>query len=140
MAAANWNPGPLSTEGPSALELKQTQQLEQVRRGLCIAPLHAPPPPADRAPTGAAASAPPSRSQYLRSQSLYESVEEATLREEVLGQLDFIVNQWIKRVAAEVGLDSTSVQEAKARIFTFGSYRLGVNGPGARRVAVQTER
>ena len=43
-------------------------------------------------------------------------------------------------MAAEVGLDSTSVQEAKARIFTFGSYRLGVNGPGARRVAVQTER
>jgi hypothetical protein len=30
--AAQWHPGPLSTEGASALELKQSQHLEQVRR------------------------------------------------------------------------------------------------------------
>ncbi|KAJ8476099.1 hypothetical protein OPV22_019826 [Ensete ventricosum] len=51
--------------------------------------------------------------KYLADAGLFESKEEAVAREEVLGKSDQIV------------------EEANAKIFTFGSYRLGVHGPGA---------
>ncbi|XP_071716210.1 nuclear poly(A) polymerase 1-like [Rutidosis leptorrhynchoides] len=69
--------------------------------------------------------------QFLADAGLYESHEEAISREEVLGRLDQIVKIWVKKVSRARGLNDQLVQEANAKIFTFGSYRLGVHGPGA---------
>ncbi|XP_057549428.1 nuclear poly(A) polymerase 1 [Amaranthus tricolor] len=69
--------------------------------------------------------------KYLENVGLYESQEEAVRREEVLGRLDQIVKFWVKTISRAKGLNEQFVQEANAKIFTFGSYRLGVHGPGA---------
>ncbi|KAL3512211.1 hypothetical protein ACH5RR_024928 [Cinchona calisaya] len=69
--------------------------------------------------------------KFLADVGLYESQEEAISREEVLGRLDQIVKTWVKNVSRARGLNEQLVQEANAKIFTFGSYRLGVHGPGA---------
>ncbi|GLJ35637.1 hypothetical protein SUGI_0716290 [Cryptomeria japonica] len=69
--------------------------------------------------------------EFLRSQGLYESPEEAALRVEVLAEIDQISKSWVKRVTKERGYDDQMVEGANAKIFTFGSYRLSVHGPGA---------
>ncbi|GMP83516.1 hypothetical protein CsSME_00037400 [Camellia sinensis var. sinensis] len=69
--------------------------------------------------------------KFLADVGLYESQEEAIKREEVLGRLDQIVKIWVKNISRAKGFNEQLVQEANAKIFTFGSYRLGVHGPGA---------
>ena len=64
----------------------------------------------------------------MKAEGLYESQAEAELREEVLGRLDCLVKEWIKGVAEAQG---QPIDDANAKIYTFGSYRLGVHGPGA---------
>ena len=68
--------------------------------------------------------------QCLHDLGLYESHEEAVLREEVLGRLDALAKEWVRRVGAVYGMSDVGDVEAGAKIFTFGSYRLGVHGPG----------
>ncbi|KAL4614962.1 hypothetical protein ACB092_07G090400 [Castanea dentata] len=62
---------------------------------------------------------------------LYECHDEAVKRQEVLGRLDQIVKAWVKKVTEAKGYNEEMVGKANAVIFTFGSYRLRVNGPGA---------
>ncbi|CAL4940194.1 unnamed protein product [Urochloa decumbens] len=69
--------------------------------------------------------------KYLSDTGLYESQEDAVSREEVLGKLDQTVKAWIKKATRISGYGEQFVHEANAKIFTFGSYRLGVHGPGA---------
>ncbi|KAJ7954227.1 Nuclear poly(A) polymerase [Quillaja saponaria] len=69
--------------------------------------------------------------KFLYDTGLYESQEEAVRREEALGSLDQIVKAWVRNVTKEKGLSQQLIEEANAKIFTFGSYRLGVHGPGA---------
>ncbi|XP_073140263.1 nuclear poly(A) polymerase 1-like isoform X2 [Henckelia pumila] len=69
--------------------------------------------------------------KFLADAGLYESHEEAIKREEVLGRLDQIVKTWVKNISRAKGFNEQMVHEANAKIFTFGSYRLGVHSPGA---------
>ena len=62
--------------------------------------------------------------------NLYDSPEEAAQREELLGILDQLVKQWIQGVARNYGFGESICLEANAKIFTFGSNRLGVHSPG----------
>ncbi|KAF7843926.1 nuclear poly(A) polymerase 1 [Senna tora] len=68
--------------------------------------------------------------KILEDVGVYESREEAIRREEVLGRLDQIVKSWVKNVTQKKGFIKHMVEEANAKIFSFGSYRLGVHGPG----------
>ncbi|GLT85472.1 hypothetical protein SLE2022_036620 [Rubroshorea leprosula] len=69
--------------------------------------------------------------KFLVDSGLYESKEEAAKREEVLGRISLIVKDWVKQLTHQRGYSDQMVEEANAIIFTFGSYRLGVHGPGA---------
>ncbi|KAK7410403.1 hypothetical protein VNO78_01160 [Psophocarpus tetragonolobus] len=68
--------------------------------------------------------------KFLLDSGLYESSEEAAARKEVLHRLDQIVKNWVKQLTRQRGYTDQMVEDANAVIFTFGSYRLGVHGPG----------
>jgi len=52
-------------------------------------------------------------------------------REIVLGRVALLVKQFVKKVSMERGLSEAAANAAGGKIFTFGSYRLGVHGPGS---------
>ena len=62
--------------------------------------------------------------------NLYENKEDTVKREEVLHKLDTIVKKVIYSLAIAKGKTEEEAREAGGKIFTFGSYRLGVVGPG----------
>ncbi|XP_010536219.1 PREDICTED: nuclear poly(A) polymerase 4-like [Tarenaya hassleriana] len=69
--------------------------------------------------------------KFLIDSGLYESKEETDKREEVLSQIKQIVTNWVKALTRQRGYTDQMAEEANAVILTFGSYRLGVHGPGA---------
>ncbi|KAL5728985.1 polynucleotide adenylyltransferase [Ranunculus cassubicifolius] len=69
--------------------------------------------------------------KYLVDAGLYETSEETSKREEVLCQIDQVVKAWVKQLTRQRGYTDQMVEDANAVVFTFGSYRLGVHGPGA---------
>ncbi|XP_057773155.1 nuclear poly(A) polymerase 4-like isoform X1 [Salvia miltiorrhiza] len=69
--------------------------------------------------------------KFLVESELYESAEESAKREAVLARLKQIVKDWVKELTRLRGYTDQMVEDANAVIFTFGSYRLGVHGPGA---------
>lgn len=67
----------------------------------------------------------------LTLRGVYEGVEEGRLRERVLGRLHALVQQFVLRSAQAHGFSDHAARATGGKIFTFGSYRLGVHGPGA---------
>lgn len=49
----------------------------------------------------------------------------------MLLELSGLVSEWARRVSVSQGLPDAEARKTGTRIFTFGSYRLGVDGPGA---------
>jgi poly(A) polymerase len=53
------------------------------------------------------------------------------LREIVLGRVAAVVKTFVKVAGMKHGLSESAAAAAGGKIFTFGSYRLGVHGPGS---------
>ncbi|CCM01737.1 uncharacterized protein FIBRA_03803 [Fibroporia radiculosa] len=69
--------------------------------------------------------------EELRRQGTFETEEEAKTREIVLGRLAAVVKKFVRRVSLANGMSEAAANAAGGKIFTFGSYRLGVHGPGS---------
>ncbi|KAK0711353.1 Poly(A) polymerase [Lasiosphaeris hirsuta] len=68
----------------------------------------------------------------LRAQGTFESPVETQKRETVLKSLEKITDEFVKRAAMEKEPKNTFlIRGAHGRVFTYGSYRLGVFGPGS---------
>ncbi|KAJ1911012.1 polynucleotide adenylyltransferase [Tieghemiomyces parasiticus] len=69
--------------------------------------------------------------QTLRAENLFESEEDSRTREIVLGKLDKMVKDFVYKVSIRCNVPESMARDAGGKIFTFGSYRLGVHGAGA---------
>ncbi|KAN0097052.1 Poly(A) polymerase central domain containing protein [Tylopilus felleus] len=69
--------------------------------------------------------------EELRNQHTFENVQEARTREAVLGRVAALVKIFVYQVSLKHGLSEAAASAAGGKIFTFGSYRLGVHGPGS---------
>lgn len=63
--------------------------------------------------------------------NIFETQEEIAQRREALVRLQEISNNWIRQKALEQNLPQHVANSTTGKIFTFGSYRLGVNFRGA---------
>lgn len=70
--------------------------------------------------------------EELRAQGTFESPSETEERKKVILQLEKITNAFVKKAAQEKEPKNTYlIRDAIGRVFTYGSYRLGVYGPGS---------
>ncbi|PSK57285.1 hypothetical protein B9Z65_427 [Elsinoe australis] len=67
----------------------------------------------------------------LRAQNTFEATEETNRRTEILGTLQKVTVNLVKYVGEIKGMAASVLKDAGGRIYTFGSYRLGVYGPGS---------
>lgn len=67
--------------------------------------------------------------EKLRLEDVYESAEECARREEVLGELNALLQEWVRSASERRGI--TEDMRPSCNLYTFGSYRLGVHGPAA---------
>ncbi|KAF2218396.1 Poly(A) polymerase PAPalpha [Elsinoe ampelina] len=67
----------------------------------------------------------------LRAQNTFEAPEETKRRAQVLSILQTATIDFVKHVGEVKGMAASVVNDAGGRVFTFGSYRLGVFGPGS---------
>lgn len=66
----------------------------------------------------------------LKEQKSFESTEDTNKRVAVLATFQKVVTEFVKHVGRIKGLSDSVLQNAGGKVFTFGSYRLGVYSPG----------
>ncbi|KAJ2284811.1 polynucleotide adenylyltransferase, partial [Coemansia sp. RSA 2706] len=67
----------------------------------------------------------------LKDEGVFEGEDERKNREVVLGKIDKLVKEVVYQVALKNKLPESLARECGGKIFTYGSYRLGVHGAGA---------
>eukprot|EP00118_Oscarella_pearsei_P007994 m.40240 g.40240 ORF g.40240 m.40240 type:complete len:617 (+) comp32930_c0_seq18:98-1948(+) len=68
---------------------------------------------------------------FLRGFGIFESEEELEHRISVLGKLNELVREWIVDLSRQKNMPENMVKRMTGRVYTFGSYRLGVHTKGA---------
>ncbi|KAL2680741.1 hypothetical protein Neosp_008344 [[Neocosmospora] mangrovei] len=90
------------------------------------------PPISSQLPTDAELRATDALLEELKRQKTFESQADTAKREEVLASIQNIANAFIRQVAQEKEpKNDVLIRNARGRVFTYGSYRLGVYGPGS---------
>jgi len=69
--------------------------------------------------------------EALRPHDVFESDEELNHRMDVLSRLNDLVKQWIRDESIEKSMPENIASTVGGKVFTFGSYRLGVHNKGA---------
>ncbi|XP_078591814.1 poly(A) polymerase beta-like [Branchiostoma floridae x Branchiostoma japonicum] len=67
----------------------------------------------------------------LKPYNVFDTEEGLTHRMVVLGKLNKLVKEWIKQVSLAKNMPPAIAETVGGKIYTFGSYRLGVHGAGA---------
>lgn len=103
----------------------QSQIMNQPRNlGMTSAISHATPKPLDIAKTKELA-------ENLVPYGVQESDEELDHRMEVLRKVNELAKEWIKDVSVQKNMPLSATDSVGGKIYTFGSYRLGVHNKGA---------
>lgn len=69
--------------------------------------------------------------ECLKSFDLFESEQEMQLRCKVLSEINKLSQKWVKELLLKKRVPPDVANQCQAKIFTFGSYRLGVHNRGA---------
>ncbi|KAK9387706.1 Poly(A) polymerase central domain-containing protein [Lipomyces mesembrius] len=69
--------------------------------------------------------------EELKRQGSFESEEESQKRVEVLNKLQALAEEFVRSVSLQKSMAEVIARDAGGKIFTFGSYRLGVYSPGS---------
>ncbi|XP_046144484.1 poly(A) polymerase type 3 isoform X3 [Osmia bicornis bicornis] len=69
--------------------------------------------------------------EALKPYNVFESEEELNHRMEILSKLNALVKQWIKDTSIARNMPPNVAEQVGGKIYTFGSYRLGVHHKGA---------
>ncbi|CAH1791174.1 unnamed protein product [Owenia fusiformis] len=69
--------------------------------------------------------------ETLKPFNVFESEAELAHRMNVLSKINTLVKQWIKDVCYKKNMPATIAESVGGKVFTFGSYRLGVHTKGA---------
>lgn len=67
----------------------------------------------------------------LEPYKVFETEAELNHRMEILSKLNDLVKEWVKVVSIEKNMPEASAEKLGGKIYTFGSYRLGVHHKGA---------
>lgn len=74
----------------------------------------------------------------LKAQGNFEAQEATNRRQEVLRHFQRVTEAFVKHVAEKRNLAPSVIQNGGGKVATFGSYRLGVFGPGKQAQAPTT--
>nr|XP_023019699.1 poly(A) polymerase type 3-like [Leptinotarsa decemlineata] len=69
--------------------------------------------------------------ESLKLFDVFESEQELNQRIYILGKLYNLVKQWIKEVSIKRNMPESVAEQLGGKVYTFGSYRLGVHSKGA---------